>query len=165
MAACWYHFSIVFVPSFLFYLLCAYVSLRPTWPFSSVLLPFAHLLFVILLGFASQTLGLCSAFSLAPFSLAHVLFAIWVCFASQTPVLLCSASRLGSPLPCTPFSCYVSVLRLASTGFVWCFFLRLPSPLHTFYLLCECASPHKHRVRVVPLSSPALSLARVLFVM
>ena len=32
-------FSIVFVPSFLFYLLYAYVSLRPIWLFCSVLVP------------------------------------------------------------------------------------------------------------------------------
>ena len=33
-------FSVVFVPSFLFYLLYAYVSLRPIWLFGSVLVPF-----------------------------------------------------------------------------------------------------------------------------
>ena len=51
------------------------------------------------------------------------------------------------------FICYVSVLRLANTGFVWCLFIPFPSRLHTFYWLCECASPRKLRFCVVLLCS------------
>ena len=54
---------------------------------------------------------------------------------------------------CTRFIYYLSVLCHGNTGFVWCFFLRLPSPLHTVYVLFECALPRKHRVCVVPFYS------------
>ena len=83
-------FSIVFVPSFLFYLWYAYISLRQIWLFCSVLVPF-----------------------------------------------------------CTPFIYHVSLLRLANTGFVEFLFIPFPSRLHSFCLLCECASPRKHRFCVV----------------
>ena len=87
---------------------------------------------------------------LSPF--AHLFFVLSVCFASQTPGL-CSAFLFGSLLPCTRFICYVSVLHLANTGFVQCFFIPFPSRLHTFYFSCVCASPRKLRVCVVLLSS------------
>lgn len=85
--------------------------------------------------FTSQTPSLCSAFSLAPFSLAHVLFVNWVGFASQT-LGLGSASLFSSPLPCT-----------------------------CFYFLCECALPPKHWVCVVLLYSVPFPFALALFVM
>ena len=48
---------------------------------------------------------------------AHLLFVTSVCFASQTRGL-CRAFLFGSLLSCTCLFCYLSVLRLANTGFV-----------------------------------------------
>ena len=58
---------------------------------------------------------------------------------------LYSASIFGSLPLLHTFICFVSVLRLANTGFVQCFYLRFPSPFAHVYLFCQCASPRKHR--------------------
>ena len=88
--------------------------------------------------FASPTPGLCSAFSLASFSLAHVLFVIWVCFASQT-LVLCSASRFDSPLPCTRFYFVKWVCFASQTpGLCRAFLFSFPLPCTCFicYVVC-----------------------------
>ena len=46
------------------------------------------------------------------------------------------------------FICFVSVLRLANSGFVQCFYLGSLPPFAHVYLFCQCASPRKHRVCV-----------------
>ena len=117
--------------------------------------------FVMSVCFASQTPGLCSAFifgslpllhtflcfvsvlrlantgvcavllSSVPFPFCTRFFVLSVCFASQTPGL-CSASIFGSLPLLHTFICFVSVLRLANSGFVQCFYLGSLSLLHTF---------------------------------
>ena len=57
------------------------------------------------------------------------------------------------------------VLRLANTGFVQCFYLRFPSPFAHVYLFCQCASPRKHRVCAVLLSSVPFPFCTRLFVL
>ena len=79
--------------------------------------------------------------SSVPFSFCTRLYVLSVCFASQTPGL-CSASIFGSLPLLHTFICFVSVLRLANTGFV----LRFP---FAHVCLCQCASPRKHRVCAV----------------
>ena len=83
---------------------------------------------------------------------------------SQTPGL-CNASIFGSLLLLHTFICFVSVLRLANTGFVQCFYLRFPSPFAHVYLFCQCASPRKHRVCAVLLSSVPFPFCIRLFVL
>ena len=53
------------------------------------------------------------------------------------------------------------VLRLANAGFMQCFYLRFPSPFARVYLFCPCASPRKHRVCTVLLSSAPSPFAHV----
>ena len=61
--------------------------------------------------------------------------------------------------------CYVSVLRFANTGFVQFFYLRFPSPFAHVYLFCRCASPRKHQVCAVLLSSVPFPFCTRLFVL
>ena len=102
--------------------------------------------------------------SSVPFSFCTRLYVLSVCFASQTPGL-CNASIFGSLPLLHTFICFVSVLRLANTGFVQCFYLRFPSPFAYVYLFCQCASPRKHRVCAVLLSSVPFPFCIRLFVL
>ena len=90
------------------------VVIFPSAPF-----PVCTRLFVMLVCFASQTSGLCSAFpfgSLPPF--AHVYLLCWC--ASPRKHRVCVVLFPSAPFPvCTRlFVCYVGVLRLANFGFV-----------------------------------------------
>ena len=108
---------------------------------SSVPSPFAHVYLFCQCASPRKTPGLCSASIFSSLSLCTRLFVLSVSFASQT-LGLCSASIFGSLPLLHTFICFVSVLRLANTGFV----LRFP---FAHICSCQCASPRKLRVCAV----------------
>lgn len=110
--------------------------------FSSAPFPFAHVLFVMWVCFASQTPVLCSALRLLFLFCTRHLLSFSVCFASQTSGL-CSAS-LFSSLPllhtfvCLPVCFASQTMMLCSAVFPWPLwdFVRLSDLCTLWWIFC-----------------------------
>ena len=132
---------------------------------SSAPSPFAHGYLLICQCASPRKHRVCAVLlSSVPFPFCTPLFVLSVCFASQTPGL-CSASIFGSLPLLHTFICFVGVLRLANTGFVQCFYLRLPSPFaHVYLFVSVLRLANSGFVQCFSLGSPPLLHTFICFV-